>query len=119
MKGNQWGIGSKTARVRGMKTRCVGFPDADAVVISYKSKERHLLVRAEIGVFIQLHWGQGGGSGALRRVETRPNRHDEASHAFSDRQSTVSSLTGPPTLNSQIVKAPRLSRGFLILTCQL
>ena len=119
MKGNQWGIGSKTAGVRGMKTRTVGFPDADAVVISYKSKERHFLVRAEIRFFIELHWGQGGGSGALRRVETRPNRHDEASHAFSDRQSTVSSLTGPPTLNSQIVKAPRLSRGFLILTCQL
>ena len=61
MKGNQWGIGSKTAGVRGMKTRCVGFPDADAVVISYKSKERHFLVRAEIGFFIELHVGQGGG----------------------------------------------------------
>ena len=48
MKGNQWGIGSKTAGVRGMKTRTVGFPDADAVVISYKSKERPLVVRAEI-----------------------------------------------------------------------
>ena len=119
MKGNQWGIGSKTARVRGMKTRCVGFPDADAVVISYKSKERPLVVRSRNRIFYTVTFGSRGGSGALWRVETRPNRHDEASHAFSDRQSTVSSLTGPPTLNSQIVKAPRLSRGFLILTCQL
>jgi hypothetical protein len=106
VKGNQWGIGANTASVGGMRTGSFGFPDADAVVISYKSKERHFLVRAEIGFFIELHLGQGGGSGALRRVETRPNRHDEASHAFSERQSTVLSLTGPPTLTSEKEKLP-------------
>ena len=60
VKGNQWGIGSNTAGVGGMRTGSVGFADADAVVISNKCKERPVLVREKISFFMLLDLGQGG-----------------------------------------------------------